>query len=96
MFPWELVSSAGVNPLWVAATSLSSADGLELPAEIWNAARREEAILLSPVGSEYREDPFSRLRAEVDARKLDMYPAIYRIKIPEEATESGFRAAATT
>jgi hypothetical protein len=88
IFPWELVSSVGVNPLWLATSSLSDREGIELPAEIWNAARREDAVLLSPEGNGYREEPFSRLRADVDARKLDLYPAVFRIKLPDEVDES--------
>ncbi|MCL5745110.1 MAG: hypothetical protein M1541_14490 [Acidobacteria bacterium] len=93
IFPWELISPAGVTPLWLATTNLSDVAGIELPAEIWNAAAREEAVLLSPEGSGYRTDRFADLQAAIKAQTLEVYPAVFRIKVPQEAAE-GIRTGA--
>jgi len=39
LFHWVLSTAAGeIHPIWIASTSLDSAKGVEIPAEVWNAA----------------------------------------------------------
>jgi hypothetical protein len=90
IFPWELISADVVTLLWLADTGLSADTGVQLPAEIWNAARRGHAVLLSPEGIGNREDHFSTLRAEVEAQKLELYPSVYTIRIPSDSGEGVF------
>jgi hypothetical protein len=84
VFPWELATADRVNPLWLAATSLSDRNGMEISAEVWNAAKRCDAVLLEPEGDGCREHHFSAIRAEVDAQDLELYPAAYRIRVATE------------
>jgi len=79
-FKWELVAADRVNPLWLAPTGLSDPDGIEIPAEVWLAAGRCNAVLLAPESDTFQEHHFSVLRAEVESRALDLFPAVYRIR----------------
>jgi hypothetical protein len=89
IFKWELSTADRVNPLWLAPTSLSDPNGIEIPAEVWIAAKRCQAVLLAPEGNSFREHHFSALRAEVDAQALELYSAVYRIRVPDDGDESG-------
>ena len=80
IFPWELVASNSISPLWLSATSLSDREGIEIPAEVWNAAKRCAAILLSPEGAGFKEHHFSVLRSEVEIREVELFPATYRLR----------------
>lgn len=88
IFPWELVTSDRVNPLWLTTARFSDANGVEIPAEVWNAANRCPAILLSAEGGGYREHHFSTIRAELDAQTLYLYPSNYRIRVSGESDEA--------
>jgi hypothetical protein len=85
IFHWELSSGGRVTPLWLAATSLSAPNGIEVPAEVWLAGERDDAVLLAPDGDGYIELRFSSLRAQVDQLILELYPATFRIRVPDEA-----------
>jgi hypothetical protein len=85
IFVWELVAADRVNPLWLAPTGLSDPNGIEIPAEVWIAAGRCKAILLTPESDTFREHHFSALRAEVESRALDLFPAVYRIRASDDA-----------
>jgi hypothetical protein len=84
VFPWELASNGRMNPLWLAETALADRNGIEIPAEVWNAAKRCDAVLLEPEGDGCREYPFAAIRARVDAQSLELYAAIYRIRAASE------------
>jgi hypothetical protein len=86
---WELSTPDRVNPLWLAPASLSDPNGIEIPAEVWLAAKRCQAVLLAPEEDSFREHHFSALRAEVDAQTLELYSAVYRIRVPDDGDESG-------
>ena len=89
IFMWELSTPDRVNPLWLAPASLSDPNGIEIPAEVWLAAKRCQAVLLAPEDDSFREHHFSALRAEVDAQTLELYSAVYRIRVPDDGDESG-------
>jgi hypothetical protein len=55
-----------------------------VPAEVWNAAKRCDAMLLEPEGDGLREYPFSTVRARVNEQSLELYPAIHRISVAGE------------
>jgi hypothetical protein len=82
IFSWELVTPDGANPLWLASASLSDPNGIEIPAEVWLAAKRSQAVLLAPEENSFREHHFSALRSEVDDQTLELYSPVYRIRVP--------------
>jgi len=84
LFPWELAAADRVNPLWLTANTFSDRNGIEIPAEVWNAAKRCDAVLLEPENDACREHHLSAIRAEVDAQDLELYPATYRIRLARE------------
>jgi len=84
VFPWELATADWANPFWLAGSSLSDRNGIEIPAEVWNAAKRCDAVLLEPEDDGCREHHFNTIRAQVDALDLELYPATYRIKVAGE------------
>jgi hypothetical protein len=84
VFSWELAANGRVNPLWLAATCMTDRNGLEIPAEVWNAAKRCEAVLLEPEGDGCREYPFSAIRTRVETQSLELYAAVYRIRLSNE------------
>ena len=84
IFPWELVARDRVNPLWLATANMDDRNGLEIPAEAWNAAKHCDAVLLEPEGLGYREHHFSAIRSHVDAQILELYAVVYRIRVPNE------------
>jgi hypothetical protein len=84
IFAWELSAADRVNPLWLAPAGLSDPNGIEIPAEVWLAAKRCHAVLLAPEGNSFREHHFSALRSEVDAQTLELYSAVYRIRVPDD------------
>jgi len=81
VFPWELTSPDRVNPLWLAPAGLGDPNGIEIPAEVWLAAKRCPAVLLAPEENSLQEHHFSALRSEVDAHTLELYSPIYRIRV---------------
>jgi len=83
IFSWELVTTDRVNPLWLAPSSLADPNGIEIPAEVWLAAKRYPAVLLAPEENSFSEHHFSALRSEVDEQTLELYSPIYRIRVPE-------------
>jgi hypothetical protein len=82
IFSWELVTPNGANPLWLAPAGLSDPNGIEIPAEVWLAAKRCQAVLLAPEENSFREHHFSALRSEVDDQTLELYAPVYRIRVP--------------
>jgi hypothetical protein len=84
VFPWELAANGHVNPLWLAAMCMTDRNGIEIPADVWNAAKRSDSVLLEPEGDGYREYPFSAIRARVEAQSVELYAAIYRIRAASE------------
>ena len=82
IFSWELVAPDRVNPLWLAPAGLSDPNGIEIPAEVWLAANRCQAVLLAPEENSFCEHHFSSLRSEVDDQTLELYSPVYRIRVP--------------
>ena len=86
MFQWVQVDGGGevVCYYWIGPKSLR--DGVEVPAEVWEMLKQmpEQVVLVLPhVDGRLHEYSGSKLLGWVDAGKLDLFPARYRLRMVE-------------
>lgn len=82
VFPWEWVDGGDIQPFWMAESSRDDADGVVLPAEVWNAGitRGSKAVLLEPVDDTFQPYPFAQLAEDVRAARLELFQAEFRLR----------------
>ena len=59
---------------------MADLNGLEIPSEIWIASENLNSLVFEPFGNGYHEYKFSDLRQKAIIGKIEIFPAIYRIK----------------
>jgi len=79
-FHWKLVSAGQEHPFFIANSSFDSYDGVEIPAEAWEFGKKVNATILEPQGDSYVEHTFSDLVSLVEKGRVNIYPAVIRLK----------------
>lgn len=79
LFEWEWYDGNRTRPLWIAATGLDDANGVELPVEIWQVGVARDGLLLESHGDGVGWQSFSDLASGVRAGRYGQTPSRFRI-----------------
>lgn len=81
IFHWVLNTPTGeIHPIWLASSSLDSGNGVEIPAEVWNAAQNYDSFLLEPNNGALTPHRFRDLNSEIAAEEIELFASIYRLR----------------